>query len=69
MDSKTPNPSPPGDVLFELTRIGDIVKVTAVDVHTGTEVSLQGPTSAGEILLRQRALQKLRYVMQKRKGD
>ena len=36
------------DVIFEFTAIGQVVKVVAVDSKTGTEVSIQGPLSAGE---------------------
>ena len=59
----------PGDgdqsVIFEFTRIGASIKVAAVDSATGTEVSIVGPASAGETVLRQTALRKLQYMLTK----
>lgn len=55
----------PREVLFEFRQIGTIVKVTAVDAITGTEVCIQGPAGAGEAVLKQNALKKLDYVMKK----
>jgi len=56
----------PGDVIFEFSAIGNSVKVSAVDSRTGTEVSIVGPVNAGESALRNNAMAKLRYVMEKR---
>ena len=56
------------EVLLEFQRIGNAVKVTAMDPETLIEVSIVGPTGAGEEQLTRAAIQKLRYVMQKRKG-
>lgn len=59
-------PLPSGnDVLFEFTRIGPIVKVTAVDARTGTEVTIQGPAAYGAASLQRTALAKLRFVLEK----
>ena len=54
-----------GEILFELRPIGAVVKVTAIHVDTGTEVSLAGPVSAGDYVLKQMALRKLAYVLGK----
>jgi hypothetical protein len=48
------------EVYFEFVAIGNVVKVTAIDSVTGTEVSAMGPTSASQADLRQLALQKLK---------
>lgn len=56
------------EVLFELFPIGMLVKVVAVDSLTGTEVVIQGPASAGEAMLKQTALKKLKYVLDKKEG-
>ena len=36
----------PEDVIFEITRIGDVQRVAAVHVATGTEVVFQTPATA-----------------------
>lgn len=54
------------EVLFEYTKIGTIMKVTAVDAQTGTEVVIQGPASMPQALLQRTALTKLRYVLDKK---
>jgi hypothetical protein len=48
------------EVYFEFTAIGNVVKVTAIDSLTGTEVSAMGPVSASQADLQQLALQKLK---------
>jgi hypothetical protein len=54
------------EVLFEVTSSGNIVKVTAVDAETGIEATIQGPASAGTHALKQTALKKLIYVLEKK---
>jgi hypothetical protein len=48
------------EVYFEFVAIGNVVKVTAIDGRTGTEVSAMGPASSRKADLQQLALQKLR---------
>jgi hypothetical protein len=50
----------PGDVFFELTRLGSTVKIVAIDGTTGTEVSVMGPASAAQSDLQRLALAKLK---------
>ena len=57
-----------GEIIFEFLRVGAAVKVTAVDVATGIEVSIVGDPAAGEAALKQLARQKLEYVRPKRGG-
>jgi hypothetical protein len=57
-----------GEIIFEFLRVGAAVKVTAVDVATGIEVSLVGDPAASEATLKQLARQKLEYVRAKRGG-
>jgi hypothetical protein len=57
-----------GEIIFEFLRVGAAVKVTAVDVATGIEVSIVGDPTAGEATLKQLARQKLEYVRAKRSG-
>ncbi len=42
------------------------MKVTAIDATTGDEASIVGPAGAPRATLEAAALQKLRYVQQKR---
>jgi hypothetical protein len=51
------------EVIFEFRRIGVAVKVSAVDVATGTEVSIVGDPAVGEDALRGVARRKLDYVL------
>jgi hypothetical protein len=54
------------EVIFEFLRVGASVKVTAVDVATGIEVSIVGAPSAGEAAMKRLAKQKLDYMIAKR---
>lgn len=60
---------PPQHVIFEFQRIGNFMKVCAVDVATGTEITIQGAASASRKELEQVALQKLRYVLGKKNSQ
>ena len=50
----------PGEVYFEFVAIGTSVKVVAIDVTTGTEVSVIGPVGAAQADLQRLALGKLK---------
>jgi hypothetical protein len=56
---------PAGEIIIETQRIGAILRVAAVDVATGTEVTFQAPITASPLSIRQLAANKLRYVMRK----
>lgn len=58
----------PREVIFEFLRVGNSIKVTAVDPATLVEVSIVGPPTASEAQLRATALRKLEYVL-KRKAE
>ena len=53
----------PHDVIFEITRIGDIQRVAAVDVATGVEVVVQATANAALVDVRALALRKLRRAL------
>ena len=53
------------ETIFEFTRIGGSVKVTAVDGATGIEAIIVGDPAAGEAALKRLAQQKLDYVLAK----
>jgi hypothetical protein len=54
------------EVIFEFFPVGAFVKVSAMDVATLTEVSIQGPVHAGEETLKRNALKRLEYVLKKK---
>ena len=47
------------DVIFEITRLGDVQRIAAVDVATGVEVVVQAPANAALADVRALALKKL----------
>lgn len=54
------------EILIEFASIGQIVKVSAMDTVSLTEISIQGPASAGEAMLQRNALMRLEYVLKKK---
>ncbi len=54
------------EVIIEYAKIGQIVKVSAMDSATLTEISIQGPASAGEETLKRNAIKRLEYVLKKK---
>ena len=54
-------------VIFEFITVGAYVKVTAVDPVTGTEAIIVGDPMRGEHALRQTALRKLKFVLEKQR--
>ena len=57
------------EVIIEFQQIGNSVKVTAVDPESQIEVSIVGPTGAGEEILKRTAIRKLEYVLDKRRRE
>lgn len=54
------------EVIIEFFPVGQFVKVSAMDTKTLTEVSIQGPASASEEILKHNALKRLEYVLKKK---
>ncbi len=54
------------EVIIEFHPVGQFVKVSAMDVKTLTEISIQGPANAGEAALKHNALKRLEYVLKKK---
>lgn len=54
------------EIIIELFPVGNLVKVSAMDTKTLTEVSIQGPKSAGEEILKRNAMKRLEYVLKKK---
>ena len=57
------------EIYLEFAVQGGLVKATAIDAATGTEVSIFGPVSAPREALSRNAVAKLAYVLKKQKGD
>ena len=53
------------EVIIEILQVGNAVKVVAVDVKSGLEVSIVGSPSMSEEMLKRNAVNKLRYVLRK----
>jgi hypothetical protein len=56
----------PDGVILEFVRLGPLVRISAMDPKSLTEVVLQGPAAAGEAALRRAVLRKLAYVLSRR---
>jgi hypothetical protein len=54
------------EVLVEMQQIGNAVKVTAMDTKSMVEVSIMGPASAGEEVLKRNVINKLNYIIFKK---
>jgi hypothetical protein len=52
-----------GEVIVEFVQLGPLIRVSAMDVASLTEVVLQGPAAAGEAALRRAVLRKLAYAL------
>ena len=57
------------EVIFEYLPIGASVKVSAIDVETGLEVSVVGPAIASRAELERLAANKLRYMLARRRDE
>jgi hypothetical protein len=53
------------EVIFEFTHVGNVMRVTAMDTATMTEVIIQAPHNAGEVIMKKNALMRLEYVLLK----
>lgn len=56
-------------VLFEFVRVGQVVKVNAIDPESGIEVSMVGDAKASSETLKRLAARKLEYVIAKRRAE
>lgn len=54
------------EIIFEFFTIGAYAKVTAMDVATMTEASIQGPVNTPQAILQREATKKLAFVMRKK---
>lgn len=54
------------EIIIEFRPVGAVVRVSAMDTRTLTEISIQGPASAGEEILKRNAVKRLEYVLKKK---
>lgn len=54
------------EVIFEFRPVGNIMRVSAMDTASMTEVIIQCPASAGEAAFKKNALMRLEYVLKKK---
>lgn len=54
------------EVIIEFFPVGAYVRIAAMDTASLTEISIQGPASAGEEVLKRNALKRLEYVLKKK---
>jgi hypothetical protein len=55
------------EIIFTFLKVGNAMKVTAVDTQTGIEITMQTPPSLPIQAAKAVATQKLNYVISKRK--
>ena len=54
------------EIIFEFQPMGHVVRVSAMDTASLTEVVIQGPASASQMQLQSIATRKLEYVLKKK---
>lgn len=54
------------EIIIEFMPVGSIVKVSAIDSQSLTEISIQGPANAGKETLKYNAIKRLEYVLKKK---
>ncbi len=53
------------EIIFEFYPIGSYVKVSAMDVETLTEISIQCPALTPQNIMKNNAIKRLEYVLKK----
>lgn len=54
------------EVILEFRQVGSLVRVSAMDTATTTEISISGPVKTPKEILEQNALKRLEYVLKKK---
>lgn len=54
------------EVIIEFLPLGNVVRVSAMDTQTLTEIAIQGPLSTPQNILKNNALKRLEYVLKKK---
>ena len=64
----SPSRTDQGEVIIEMRPVGAVVRVAAVDVATGTEVIVFGPSTAPQRALEELAVAKLKRRLSSDRG-
>ena len=54
------------EIIIEFTPVGQIMRVSAMDVKTLTEAVISGPANTPEPILKRNAIKRLEYVLRKK---
>lgn len=54
------------EIILEFHQVGSLVKVSAMDTATMTEISISGPVNTSKEILEKNALKRLEYVLKKK---
>jgi len=54
------------EVIVEMTTVGHVARVTAMDVKSLTEIVISGPATTPESILKNNAIKRLEYVLKKK---
>lgn len=54
------------EVIVEFTPVGNIVRVTAMDTASLTEIVISGPKATPQATLKRNAVKRLEYVLRKK---
>lgn len=57
------------EVLFEMRRVGKVLRVTAIDARTGTEVIMVADPRQSQHAIKTLAARKLAYVLDKKRRN
>lgn len=60
------NPMANREVIVELTSMGNMVRVTAMDTKSLTEIVISGPATTPDSMLKRNAVKRLEYVLRKK---
>jgi hypothetical protein len=53
------------EIIFEFHPVGQIMRVSAMDTASLTEISIQGPVTTPQNILERNAMRRLEYVLRK----
>lgn len=54
------------EIIIEFTPVGQIMRVSVMDVKTLTEAVISGPANTPEPILKRNAIKRLEYVLRKK---
>ena len=54
------------EIIVELIPVGNVMRVTAMDVKSLTEIVISGPATTPDAILKRNAVKRLEYVLKKK---